>query len=469
MHDEALTGIRTVLWAGLISLLASFSTTTASAQEERPTVRRDKPSSSVPRPDVLEKVRRLLISLRSPASQSPGQVTRMLVRLGPEVVSCLELAESEFSNADHIEAIAEALAQVKFDKVEPYLFSVLSRSPSARCQIAAYEMLAEHAGPGAVTAVIDLMPTNPPRIMKRIETSLVELLSRHDTAAMYANLGQQIQSLEGDTAYRVLSCVANAGSAHGLSILGDRLGMDSDLDLVLVSGIARMGVESEDGGIVMKLRSTLESRNSNLRRECAMALGIFRVGEAVETLIELLGDEDAGVKNSAHWSLKAISKLNLPPEPAAWRLWYAKEEEWWAGDGQVTLRRLDSGSPSEVVDAIRMLAVRPLFARRIRARLEALAESDSDLVREAAIAALGDKKVPASRRSSGGSPGPLGFGGRPVAKAAPVGPVQLDPEPEPKGRRNITLIFAGILLLLVLYVSGVLHPDRIRGWFGSRT
>jgi hypothetical protein len=398
-------------------------------------------------------------------------VVRKLVRLGPDVVPHLLALSAEFAEAGHIEAIAGALAKLRSDRLDPYLIGVLEKSPTPRRQLAAYDMLEEHGSPAAVHEIIRLMPENPPRLMRRIEGVLTALMKRHDTQNLYMELAQRVRSYDVNTTYRVVGCMANAGSLHAVGILGDLIGTSPGLDLVVVSGLARMQIQVENRDAVLKLRSLLTAADPNLRRECAMALGIFRVVEAVEALIDLLLDPDAGVKNSAHWSLKAISKLNLPPEPQVWRMWLAKEREWWEGEGKAVKQQLDSGDPAAVVDAIRLLVVRPLFAREFEPKLKLLAESGSGDVRDAALAALGGKKVPAAGRMSGGPSGAFRPIPSPTAAGDPGGAADAGAAEEESvsGGSMAKIVFVVLVIVLGLYVFGILHPDRIRGWFGARS
>jgi hypothetical protein len=77
-------------------------------------------------------------------------------------------------------------------------------------------------------------------------------------------------------------------------------------------------------------RPLFRNPNPTIRREAAS--GAMRFGDmgAVPDLIDLLGDDNAGVKSNAHAALKQLTKQPLGPDPDVWKT-------WWEGGGKDAL------------------------------------------------------------------------------------------------------------------------------------
>ncbi|MBI5363549.1 MAG: HEAT repeat domain-containing protein, partial [Planctomycetes bacterium] len=80
------------------------------------------------------------------------------------------------------------------------------------------------------------------------------------------------------------------------------------------------------GGSVASL-ADLAKKHADWKVRGAACEGLMRTAskEALPPLIESLGDADPCVKKGSHVFLCAVAGENLPPDPAPWRAWWAKE------------------------------------------------------------------------------------------------------------------------------------------------
>ena len=238
-------------------------------------------------PAILERVRSILIELRGDPPLAPEKATRRLTGFGPAIAPHLLAVRDEFPDAVHVAVIADALAGLRSDKLEGYLAWVVSGSTSVPSRIVAYVKLGKHGGVFSVPHLLDLMAKNDPKEKRAAERALSAILGRNDTAGAYATVRAFLPRAEEEVRFRILGAIADAGSVRGLPILADLIGVDDDLDLAIVSGIARLPVKAEDEEIVEKLRSLLDSENTNLRRECKPP-GPSPDGPAIKALSEEL-------------------------------------------------------------------------------------------------------------------------------------------------------------------------------------
>ncbi len=444
-------------WARFSSLALLVVLTATAVAQDRPAA----PAALKPAP--FDRVREILDDLQGDPPRTPEESVKRLTGFGPGIVPLLLAVRDKYRGAKHVAVIADTLARLRSDRLEGYLVWAASGSPDQGARVVAWVKLGSHGTAFSLPHVLRLMAENEPKEKRPAERALTSILRRSESDEAYATVREFLRDVDERVLFRVVSCVASAGSRLSLPLLADQLGRTEDLDLVVVSGMARLPIKAEDESIVEKLRSLLASSNTNLRRECALALGIFKVASSVQTLIDLLADPDRGVKSNAHWSLCSISGLALPPDPHAWQVWFRQEQAWWKTEGKRFVELLESGAEGEVLGAIAMLAMRPLFREQVAPRFEALLESDSDRIREAAARALSGKSV-GSDGGGGGGGGRSVLAGRKVARPSGV----RKEDREDVGETEVTVgwpfyvVILVFILLFALYVLGALHPDRLK-------
>jgi hypothetical protein len=137
----------------------------------------------------------------------------------------------------------------------------------------------------------------------------------------------------------------------------------------------------------------LRSHDPATRREAAKLMGLAAFDPAVEQLIEMLEDEEAGVAQAAHWALEQASSQKLPPEATRWRSWLAGARRWWSERGDQVLSDIESDDPHVALAALKELARQRYRRREIsRAAVPLLLAPDPVLAEVAAglIGRLGD-------------------------------------------------------------------------------
>ena len=309
-----------------------------------------------------------------------------------------------------------------------------------------------------------------PEIRRPAWAATTNILERHPEPSHYVEVYNLFNRVPPDARIRLASCVADADSIHGARLLSDILGPDPELDQALLSGLLRMTGVTQDPSIMAKLRGVLGSNRDHLRRDAAHVLGSLKDYESIPNLIALLGDGHQAVRKGAHWSLRNISGLSLPPNAARWRYWYQRETKWWVKKSDEAAADISSGSPARIVAAIHSLAERSLHRDQAEKLLRSVSEHKSESVRGAVHSAL--VAIGAEPDRTLGRTCSLGGGGTVamVESTARLGPTP----PIPASAREIVeppdspshwlLWLSGSILFLVLFtrVLGLWSTDQLR-------
>lgn len=138
----------------------------------------------------------------------------------------------------------------------------------------------------------------------------------------------------------------------------------------------------------LRIRPLLDPLRPELGRAAALALGALGDIEAVPELAALL-EEGPGLRANAHWALRRITGLAIPPEREAWDGWFGAELAWFEREGEAALAQLAAGGPSELAAAFHALAPHLLAREELVQTLLERVWDDDPAVRILAIRALG--------------------------------------------------------------------------------
>ena len=88
------------------------------------------------------------------------------------------------------------------------------------------------------------------------------------------------------------------------------------------------------GVLLERAIENLKARRPLIRRQAALNLGATKSPRAVEALIDVLGDEEAGVREVAAGSLKRITGQDHGNDAEKWRAWWTANKAGFEGDGR---------------------------------------------------------------------------------------------------------------------------------------
>jgi HEAT repeat protein len=119
------------------------------------------------------------------------------------------------------------------------------------------------------------------------------------------------------------------------------------------------------------------------------ALAKFDEGEAVPALIGALEGDELVLRESALAALQGICGIALQADPAAWRTWFAAEENWFRTERISDGERLLSLEPARVAEVLRAYSERRLFRSVLAADIQYLLERPESGLRELTCRILG--------------------------------------------------------------------------------
>lgn len=349
-----------------------------------------------------------------------------------------------------------------------WLLRLASTGESEESRIEAYEGLENSGGRESLLPLLEALAGDPPGVKRQADRTLLAVLRRVGDPAGYALVENSLRGLATEERARVAAAVAKADSPLGLELLGRLVGQYPDISLTVLSGIAGMKCRPDNGNLAASIRPLMLSESSNLRREAISALGNLHDADSVEEFLALLSGEQAGVAGNAHWALRRLSDLNLPPDPVRWNMWLSSERSWWESEGKRFLSELAEGSEEQILRALHHAALHPLYRAEFEQLLNEHATSSNPEIRAAANRAL------LALRLRDGDAATITGGGAMVtmksisrAEAHAVTGMTLKPvkQPEPRGS-NLCLILLGLplCLTLLLKVSGLAPVMRFRSW-----
>jgi HEAT repeat protein len=158
--------------------------------------------------------------------------------------------------------------------------------------------------------------------------------------------------------------------------------------LIEIGNVAR-AVETPLGDAALtRVRMYLTSNQSEQRKQAAVALGRLDDYDSIDPLIELLLDEERGVRTNAYWALREITAMTINAEPNRWRMWFSDETGWWAEQAPELLAYLNDSDTAEVCRALNECGRKRLFRRQLTPELIPLLRHEDTTVVRATCSAL---------------------------------------------------------------------------------
>jgi HEAT repeat protein len=144
-----------------------------------------------------------------------------------------------------------------------------------------------------------------------------------------------------------------------------------------------------------RIGSYLDDADAELVREAVQALGRLDAHDALPTLVGMLDDDRATVREATLWALRAMTGLRLGADTARWHAWLDEETAWWDGEAAALLSALRTRDDSRVRHALHELRKHRVHRDRIAPAIGALLASGSPWLRTEAARSLAELGAPA--------------------------------------------------------------------------
>ena len=228
-----------------------------------------------------------------------------------------------------------------------------------------------------------------PKVATQFSETLAHLLRRD--ASTYESLERVFAGLDARLQRAVLLGVGSVTSRDSLRFLSGLLEFDSDLALIVLGQVGRvghcLGLPPDERTHTFLLMS-LSATDPAVRREASITVGRMEDSEAVPDLIELLADDEASVALNAHWALEQITGKHLAAELGLWARWYDKELLWWRTRAADALADMHGTDPGTISKAIREVSSHRLYRHDLARELLPLLGTEHEAIASQACAAL---------------------------------------------------------------------------------
>lgn len=231
-------------------------------------------------------------------------------------------------------------------------------------------------------------PTNQVVVKSLEQTLSTRLLARPRDAR---ELEELMPRVHPGLRSAIIRAVGDAPSTEAADFLAKVLNDDPSMDLMVLAQLGRVVAvtrEPCDPSVEARVTLHLNSTNPSLRREACLVAGKLELFDCTGQLIDLLSDEDAGVRGNALWALERVTGKRMKAEPERWHRWHKSELHWWNLEASAAFGDLRTGEPHEVAAAIRELSGHRQFRHQITEELVLVLLQDEDHLVVQACAAL---------------------------------------------------------------------------------
>lgn len=228
------------------------------------------------------------------------------------------------------------------------------------------------------------------QLAHQLEHSLAAVLSRE--VAAWDVLVRAYPTLDERVTLIVLRAVSEAASPQAMDFLGELLGKSASQDVIVLAQLGKMA-ELVHGAPSSSTRDyvhqALSSTDAGVRRGACLVVGRLEDSQSTAEVIQLLGDEDPLVAESAYWALKQITGEALGADLERWRLWYDREMTWWRSDASAVIAALHAEDVSDVAGALREIAGHRLHRHELAAEVALELRHPNEAIVAQACAVLG--------------------------------------------------------------------------------
>lgn len=350
--------------------------------------RKDRPADDV-----------LVTELSVPGERLLPLLFQILVR---RAVPALDGGEEQVLSEIQEEILLRTLGSYDRDSVLTHVEAALAGTRDLRLRHAALQAIGRAGRANDLPQMFELAcAADEVALDRRLATSLeraVTALALHDPHTY-----EQLVALRRITRPELLpSLIDGVGATRdprALKYLGEVLYWADALALDVMSQVPRLGASGDpelDEPVRVRLRPFLSAERPEHCRAAITALVGLGDLESIPALIDLLGGEDRGLVQNAHWGLKELTGLSYSPEAQAWARWHQGELSWCLRSKTRELVRLQRGDAAEASDALRTLLVHPLARAELCLALPELLKSRHPGLRALACTTLADLGVGAA-------------------------------------------------------------------------
>lgn len=244
----------------------------------------------------------------------------------------------------------------------------------------------------------ELPPERLPKdFEKAVRESFARILTRDPQG--YRNLRTTIERAPACLHRPMVFALGDTRDSCGIEPLALVLAFHAELAPLVIGQARLLGRSADDTAnhtLAKEVRPYLESERVELACAAARSLGELGDDESVAKLLEMLDSPLKPVVDSAHWALRRLSGLNLPPLPGPWRASLASDQLWWDTEATQVLQALVVGTPPERLAAVGSLDGRPWRRAELAREVVATLEDESEVVRLKACAVLAQLGSPAA-------------------------------------------------------------------------
>lgn len=304
---------------------------------------------------------------------------------------------------DQVQIVLEAFGRGREAEALAILPGEVGAYGAVPARVTAFELVRRHPAPGGVkllyliAEIEGLGPWSRSSGAALFEAALAKHLAGFELE--FDALPRRWDELSQDLLVSTVRGVGASEQGRGIPLLVDELERETRATGVFLAQLAKLvpfASEEEEERLRFALREALDAEHEGLRKSAAVTLGRLGDVESIPALVRALESGSAGLRRTAHWSLRRITALSFPDDARRWASWYEAEQEWLAATAPRLLDDLQSPDDAAVAAAARELSLHPLHRERYAPALTVLLDEESETLRVLAcdcLAQLGDESV----------------------------------------------------------------------------
>jgi hypothetical protein len=336
-----------------------------------------------------------------PAEATARDLAALDARIAPVLFYSLEEAYLHSGTERRREALVASFRFLPPASVGDWAKLAAGKDASLDTRLLLLRVLREAGGRFAVEPTLTVAEAIGPRYMKsphvghQVRGTIVAALAADSDS--YGALERAWPRLPVGLRGTVLGAVERADARNAVGCLCRLLTAERSPPADVLGLLARVpgvGPGSLDLVATSRLRAALRDARPEVRRSAALVAGRVHDAVSVDDLLELLGDENALVRNAAVTSLRSMCGISLIASPARWRQWLEIEREWLGKEKDRELREVGGGKKRRVLLALHSLGRRRLHREQIVDYVAGALKHEDAEVRAAACRALGSLGSP---------------------------------------------------------------------------
>jgi hypothetical protein len=237
-----------------------------------------------------------------------------------------------------------------------------------------------------------------PSVRMSLRATLARILASEPQ--VWPGLEARFATLPPPFARVLVEAIGDAHRPEGMPILRRLCGRDEPPTGLVVEAMAALELERPwilGGQTLAAVKGWWIDSDARLRTQIASLAERLGGPAEVEALIRLTTDEQRGVRHAAELALSSIGRVDVPGEAeGGWAGWFERERAWREERWGTLFELLRGSEPGPATQALRELAMHPLFRHEAAGQL---AEGLAALPGVVAISACSELERSGSRRA----------------------------------------------------------------------